>query len=63
MIVPIPPMEVAAGMPNSNALDRLAFLSRVAKIGLIVAIIIAVVAVLLINIDISAVININPQST
>ncbi len=50
-------------MPSSNALDRLAFLSRVAKIGLIVAIIIAVVAVLLINIDISAVININPQST
>ena len=62
-MVAIPPIDAAAGMPNNNARDKLAFLSKLAKIGLTVAIIIAVVAVLLINIDMSAVLIINPHNT
>ena len=59
--VPMPPMEAAAGMPSRRARAKLPL--ALPYKGAAVAIIIAVVAVLLISMEMNAVASIRPSRT
>jgi hypothetical protein len=61
IIVPIPPVDAASGIPTSNALEKDDSLPRLAIIGITAAITIAVVAVFDIRFEAIIVVSISPS--